>query len=234
MRQISINKNNLPLPNRNEDIINYFSIKYSHSKWLVKNWIEDYGEEFTEKLLESNNKKPDISVRVNTIKISKNKLVKKLISKGFMVKESEYLDEALIISSGTKSIIDSDEFKNGEFIVQDVGSMLIAKLLNPLESDIVLDVCSAPGGKTTFLGQIMNNKGSIIARDIYGHKIDLIRKNCEKLGLTNVKTESVDGRIFRKEDANKFDKILLDAPCSGIGIIRRKPEIKYLKTEKIL
>lgn len=229
LRKISNNKEKLPLP---EDEIEKISIKYSYDKWIIKRWIEDFGIDFTKEMVDFNSLKPELTVRVNTLKCTKKDLINSLAKKGFLVEESEIISEALIIKKSPISLFSTVEFKEGKIFIQDLGSMLISKILNPNEKDIVLDVCAAPGGKTTFMAQIMNNKGKIIARDVYTHKIDLIEQNLDRLGIKNVITEIVDGTLENKSDYERFDKILLDAPCSGLGIIRRKPEIKFTKSEK--
>ena len=123
----------------------------------------------------------------------------------------------------------SNEFKEGKIIVQDASSYLSAKNLNPKEQDLVLDTCSAPGGKTAVLGELMGNKGELLALDIYPHKLKLIEENCKKLGIDIVKPIKMDARKLNQQ-GKKFDKILVDAPCSGYGVLRKKPEAIYNKT----
>ncbi|MBU5437762.1 16S rRNA (cytosine(967)-C(5))-methyltransferase RsmB [Tissierella sp. MSJ-40] len=211
--------------------LDYISIKYSHPKWMVKRWIEEFGEDFTEKLCQANNHKAEINIRVNTIKTTKDILKKTLMSRDYVVRDGLYAKDCLIIDNPYR-ITDLEEFKLGHFIIQDESSMLVGQIMNPREESLVLDVCSAPGGKSTHIGQIMNNKGSIISRDIYDHKIKLINDNAQRLGINIIKTEVFDG--LKKDDSlyNKLDYCLVDAPCSGLGLIRRKPEIKWNRKEE--
>ena len=126
-----------------------------------------------------------------------------------------------------KNIENNQLFKDGLFTIQDVSSMIVGKVMNPKENSQVLDVCSAPGGKTTHLATLMNNTGKVVSRDIFDHKLKLIQSTVNRLGLTNVEIESFDASILDKNSIDKFDYVLADVPCSGLGIIRRKPEIKY-------
>jgi 16S rRNA (cytosine967-C5)-methyltransferase len=125
-------------------------------------------------------------------------------------------------------------FKNGYFQVQDESSMLSARILDPRKNEVVIDVCSAPGGKATHLAQIMNNKGTVIARDIYPHKLKLIEESCERLGISIIRTEIFDAGKLDETMMGKADRVLVDAPCSGLGIIRKKPDIKYSRKESEL
>ena len=137
------------------------------------------------------------------------------------------MDTVYYVDSGI--LLYSNEFKEGKIIVQDASSYLSAKNLNPNEQDLVLDTCSAPGGKTAVLGELMGNKGELLALDIYPHKLKLIEENCKKLGIDIVKPIKMDARKLNQQ-GKKFDKILVDAPCSGYGVLRKKPEAIYNKT----
>ena len=131
-----------------------------------------------------------------------------------------------------KNIEDMDYFKKGYFTVQDISAGFTAKLLNPQEGEMILDACSAPGGKTTYIAEMMCNKGKIFAWDIHEHRINLVKENAKRLGIDIIETEVKDSSIFYEEYVEKFDKVLLDVPCLGIGVIRRKPDIKWQRTEK--
>ncbi len=139
--------------------------------------------------------------------------------------------EALIIKN-PKSLQKMDAFKKGYFQVQDESSMLAGRVLNPKPGDFVLDVCSAPGGKTTHLAQLMDNRGRIVARDIYEHKIELINQAVKRLGIDIIKTEVFDATLFDEKLEGQVDKVLVDAPCTGLGIIRRKPDIKWTRKKE--
>ncbi len=214
-----------------QDKIDYISIKYSHPRFMVERWSKEYGVEFTEELCKSNNKTPLLNIRVNTLKIEKEELKDRLSKIGFKVKYGEYAKDSLIVEN-PQGIIETREFKNGLFTVQDESSMLVSQVMNPREGSVVLDVCAAPGGKSTHMGQIMKNQGRIISRDVFKHKIGLIKDNANRLGIDIIKTEVFDALNRDESLANKVDYCLLDAPCSGLGLIRRKPEIKWNRYEK--
>ena len=140
--------------------------------------------------------------------------------------------DGLIKVENLKNIENNSLYKDGLFTVQDISSMLVGKVMNPKENSLVLDVCSAPGGKTTHMATLMNNTGQVVSRDIYDHKLKLIKAASKRLGLTNVDVEEFDGMKLDRESIGKFDYVLADVPCSGLGIIRRKPEIKYKEKEE--
>ena len=224
-RKISSQKNNLPEIKGNPAEI--LSVKYSHPLWLVEKFISVYGAETAEKILSANNEKTAISVRVNTLKISSNE---------FLQREADFVagiipDSAYITNS--RGIEKRDSFKNGEFQVQDISSQLAALTLAPKENSKVLDSCAAPGGKSFLMAQLMKNTGDIISCDIYPHKLELIKNRAETLGIKNITVRLQNAAEFNAQFENAFDYVLTDVPCSGIGIIRKKPDIRYKDEEEI-
>ncbi|MGX9757327.1 16S rRNA (cytosine(967)-C(5))-methyltransferase RsmB [Clostridioides difficile] len=215
-----------------EDSVKYLSIKYSYNSWIIKNWIDNFGQEFTEDLLEANNEKPSIYIRTNTLKVSREELIEKLNQEGIMCLKVPMVEEAIKVEK-LKNIENNELFKAGLFTIQDISSMIVGKVINPKEDSLILDVCSAPGGKSTHLATLMNNTGQVIARDIFEHKLKLIKATVNRLGLKNVCVEGFDASEIDENSINKFDYVLADVPCSGLGIIRRKPEIKYKKEEEL-
>ncbi|MDK2563124.1 16S rRNA (cytosine(967)-C(5))-methyltransferase RsmB [Romboutsia sedimentorum] len=208
------------------DNIMYLSTKYSYKPWMIKNWVEKFGQEFTEDLLDANNEKPSIYIRVNTLKTTREELMSKLSDMNIKCFKISTLEEAIRVEN-LKNIENNKLFKDGLFTVQDISSMIVGKIVNPKENSRVLDICSAPGGKTTHLATIMNNTGHIVSRDIFEHKIKLINATANRLGLTNIEAQCFDASVLDNDNIDKFDYVLADVPCSGLGIIRRKPEIKY-------
>ena len=202
------------------------SILTSHPLWMVEKLLRDYDEKFVKELLESNNITPEIAIRVNTIKTTKEEL-KKL----FDLKEVEYIDGNLPHSLKLKRL---NQFDEQLFVVQDEAAQLACLTLDPKESDIVLDACSSPGGKTTYLSALMNNNGEVDAWDIHEHRVELVKRLAQKLGITNIKAEVSDATMYYPSLVEKYDKILLDVPCSGIGVIRKKPDIKWTRREEDL
>lgn len=232
LRNYIRNQDKVKLPDYKADPINYLSVKYSHPVWLVSNWVESYGVEFTEGLLASNNKTPSLTIRTNTLKITREALIEKLKSEGVKCKAGEITPEAIIIESMNKGLDYLDSFRDGLFQVQDESSMLVSRVLAPAEGELIIDVCSAPGGKSTHIAQLMNNKGKILSRDIHEHKLELVEENSNRLGITIIQTEEFNALKLDKDLLERADRVLIDVPCSGLGIIRRKPEIRYFKEDK--
>ena len=210
-----------------EDSIDNLSTFYSHPKFYTEYFYNNCGEEFTKKLLKANNEMPPFTIRVNTLKTSKSDLMSNLKELGFEIEETVY-DNALNILN-PKGVIDTKYFDEGHFYVQDLGSILVASFLNPRENSSLLDLCAAPGGKTTHLADLMNNTGEIMACDKSQGKIKLIQENAKRLGAKNIETRVNDARVLNEDFIDKFDYVLVDAPCSGIGLYRKKPDIKWNK-----
>jgi len=227
LRNVAKNIDNIPYPDK-ANVAESFSVIYSHPKWMVDRWISLFGVDFTEALLKSNNEVPDFTIRVNTLKTVRDELIEVLHKEGVKAKNGKYLEEAVVLENPS-SITRLEAFKNGLFQVQDESSMLASRVLDPKEGELVIDVCSAPGGKTTHMAQLMNNKGTIVARDVYPHKLKLMENAAARLGIDNIKTEIFDACLLDEKMLGKADKVLVDAPCSGLGIIRKKPDIKYSK-----
>lgn len=200
-----------------------FDIIYSYPKWFVEKINEDYPEDL-EKVLISLKKIPYMAVRVNTLKYSCDEFEKYLSERN--IKIIKKVDTVYYINSGV--VIYSEEFKEGKIIAQDGASYLAVKNLNPQCGESVLDSCSAPGSKSVLIGEFMKNKGEVLSLDIYPHKIKLIEENAKKMGIDIICAVKLDARKI-KEQGKQFDKILVDAPCSGYGVIRKKPEALYNK-----
>lgn len=231
LRNISRNKDAIKYPDRKDNLSEFLSVNYSHPIWMVNEWLKRFGEEFTEDLLKSNNETPHFTIRANTLKISGDNLKKSLEEEGFEVDFGLYDKDALVIKN-PGPLQEIDDFKRRYFQVQDESSMLVGRVLNPQPGDFVLDVCSAPGGKATHLAQLMNNRGRIIARDIHKHKIELIDQAVKRLGTDIIKAEVFDAALFDEKLEGRVDKVLVDAPCTGLGIIRRKPDIKWTRKKE--
>ncbi|MDF2892963.1 MAG: ribosomal small subunit methyltransferase RsmB/transcription antitermination factor NusB [Clostridia bacterium] len=229
LRNVSRNKDTIKFPDKVKQPLLYLSVVYSHPEWIVEKWLGEYGFEFTEQLLNANNQVPHFTVRINRLKTNKEDLVKVLEQEGIEYSEGIYNKEALYIK-GTSAIENKASFQQGLYQIQDESSMLAGLALNPQPGDLVLDVCSAPGGKATHAAELMNNNGKIIARDVYQHKLELIQQSCKRLGITIVETEIFDAKELDRKLVGKVDKVLLDAPCSGLGVLRRKPDLKWKKT----
>ena len=229
LRNVSRNKENIQFPDKAKEPLQYLSVVYSHPLWIVEKWLGEFGFEFTEQLLNANNKVPNFTIRVNRLKTDKESLMKILEQEGIEYGEGLYNKEALYIK-GTSAIENKSSFRQGLYQIQDESSILVGHVLDPKPGDFIIDICSAPGGKVTHAAELMNNKGKIIARDIYKHKLDLIQQSCKRLGISIVETEIFDAKELDRKFIGKADKVLLDAPCSGLGALRRKPDMKLKKT----
>lgn len=205
-----------------QDKTEYLSVKYSFPTELCEKWTADFGYDFTENLLKAFSEPSRLTLRPNTLKNTADELLNKLTEKGI---KAEITDD--YITSDGFDIAHDELYKSGFYTVQDAAAMTASKVLAPKEGETVIDMCAAPGGKTTHMAEIMQNKGKIYAFDIHEHKIDLIKKNTERLGITIIDAQIGDGQKYNEKYAEVADKILCDVPCSGLGIIRRKPEIKY-------
>lgn len=231
LRNIERNKGNLAFP---KDKIEFLSVYYSYPQKLTNLLVNKFGYEFCEDLFESFNKRFPLTVRCNTLKTTPEKLVDELSSCGakadFYVNDRFMnLDYALEVSN-IKNLEKINPFTDGKFYVQDISTMLTTEALNPQKGDLVIDVCAAPGGKTTHIAEKMMNTGKILAFDIYEHRLELINENLKRLGITNCDTCIADSTVLNEKYINSADRVLVDAPCSGLGIIGKKPDIKYQRT----
>ena len=213
-----------------EDDIDRISKTTSMPKWIVEELVKGNGIKIAEQICKNYNLKPNITIRVNRLKIAKKELIQKLEQKGIECKELENEEmntQDFLILSKVKNIENLQEFKDGFFTIQDLSAGQAAKILDPRPVEMVLDACSAPGGKTTYLAELMENKGKIKAWDIHEHRTKLVEQNANRLGINIIETQVKDATQYDKNLDEKFDKILLDVPCLGIGVIKRKPDIKW-------
>lgn len=216
-----------------ENPIERLAIETSHPIWLVQRFVDNYGLEVATGMLHENNVPPMQTVRVNTTKVTVEQAIAELEAEGLTAKQSDVIPECLHLTNGQPAR--THAFKEGHITIQDESSMIPANVLNPSPGMRVLDMCAAPGGKTTHLAEIMKNEGSILATDLHPHKLDLIDHNTERLGLDIIETAPIDGRKAPEFlQAESYDAVLVDAPCSGLGVMRRKPDIKYTKREEDL
>lgn len=231
LRNITKNRDKIKYPDKEKELCQYLSVWYSHPEWLVEEWLGNFGLKFTESLLEANNGIPDFTIRANTLRISREELIEDFKKVGIEALKGKHIDEAIVLKSPS-SITRLEAFKKGYFQVQDESSMLVSKVLDPKPGDLVIDVCSAPGGKSTHMAQLMNNKGTVIARDIHQHKLKIINDTSKRLGFDIIKAEIFDATKTDEKYIGKADRVLVDAPCSGYGIIRRKPDLKWARDIK--
>ncbi len=213
-----------------EDNIERISKTTSMPIWIIEELLKNNNIKDVEKICINSNLKPKISIRINKLKTNKNELVKRLELEGYCIEEG-ILEDFLILNK-TKNIENIESFKLGLFTIQDEVAGLVPNILNPNKNQTILDACSAPGGKTTYLAEIMENTGEIIAWDIHEHRLKLVQETAKRLGIENIKTEEKDASKYDEKYKEKFDKILLDVPCLGIGVLKRKPDIKWKRKKE--
>lgn len=225
----SVQRQGFPNPDKIQDPLHRMAIQTSHPNWLLERWRSQYDDETVRNLCEANNTLPLITARVNTLKTSKEDVLSLLQQEGMEAEPGNLVPEAVKINKGV--LPHTKSFQDGLITIQDEGSMLAALALDVKDGMNVLDACAAPGGKTTHIAERMRNTGQVTALDIHEHKVKLIEEQAARLGLTNVSPLTLDSRnaVTRFQKAS-FDRILVDAPCSGFGVIRRKPDIKWGKT----
>ena len=208
--------------------IDELAFNLSFEPWMIRMLIKQYGEAEAIRILEELNNTPGVTVRVNNIKADYEDVFEELESEGYEVEEGEVCPEAISITGG-KGIEKNQAFIDGKITVQDESAMLIAPLLDIEDNLTVIDLCAAPGGKTTHIGELLNNTGKVLAFDLYPQKLELVRENAERLGITNIDLGEMDATKLNVNLIGLADRVLIDVPCSGIGIIRKKPEIKWTK-----
>lgn len=225
LRNISREKENIAYPDRN-NIVSYLSVAYSTPEWIVEKWINEYSPETAEEMLKAQFADRPLTIRCNTLNRTKNELAERLRKQGITVNDKLCIEEALEIS-GYDSLDKIKEFHDGDFFVQDLSSMLVCHGAMPKKNDYIIDVCAAPGGKSLHMAEILAGTGFVEARDVSERKTELINENIQRLGLKNIKAAVKDARIPDADAVNKADIVIADLPCSGLGILNKKPDIKY-------
>lgn len=227
----SIQREGVPSLDEIKNAEKRLAIATSHPQWLVKEWIDEYGIETTEKMCEVNLLPPVPTARVNVSKTSIEEAVQTLEKEGIEAKPGDLAEDAIQIGKG--NVAHTEAFKNGLLSIQDESSMLVARALSPEKGDVILDSCAAPGGKTAHIAERLQGTGKVISLDLHPHKVRLIEQQAKRLQLENVEAKALDARKVQEQfETESFDKILVDAPCSGFGVIRRKPDIKLGKKKE--
>lgn len=217
-----------PYPSLASDPISHISVLYSHPQWLVRRWVNRSGVEETIELCQANNRVPDIVLRVNLLQVSLQEAMAVLAEGGLEPRQGQYLPGYIHVDQAGE-LLRHPTFEKGWFVAQDESAGLATLLLDPQPGERVLDLCSAPGGKTVHTAQLMRNQGRIVAVDINGERLGLVDENCRRLGVEIVETVQADGTQL---SAEPFDRILVDAPCSGTGVLARRADARWRKTEK--
>ncbi|MBS4034739.1 MAG: 16S rRNA (cytosine(967)-C(5))-methyltransferase RsmB [Ignavibacterium sp.] len=225
LRNIIRSKNAIRYPDPNEDLIGYYAAFYSHPSWMVKRYVARFGVEETEKLLQANNEKPYLTLRVNLLKTNIEEFKKLLASVGLKYRSGHYFNEFLQLQNLT-NITAWEYFSKGYFNIQDESTGLACRLLDVSENIRVLDLCSAPGGKTAYITVMMKDRGEVVAIDKYESRLRLVEQNLTRLGIKSVKTIAMDALEY---EGKLFDRVLADVPCTGTGTLSKKPDIKWKK-----
>ena len=233
LRTICRNKEKISYPDKKKDPIRFLSTYFSFPEWLVKKWINEIGYEETERLLDALNKTPHITVRTNQLKISRDNLIKRLEQKGIEAYTTKYSPSGIIIKRPHRDIQDMEEYKEGFFFVQDEASQISPYLLDPRPNEIILDACAGLGVKSIQMAELIEKKGKIISLDINPKRLLILAQTLKKENMENIVFPiAADGCSSFSLFKCKFDRILVDAPCSGLGTIKRHPDIKWIKKEE--
>jgi len=226
LRNYLRNKNSIVYPDPKRSPAASIAARHSQPDWLVKLWFSQIGETETEKLAEASSRQPLLTIRANSLKTSRDQLMTLFEANSVQATPCNYAPDGILLHNHPQ-ITELPGFRDGLFVVQDEASQLAVRLLGVTSGEDVLDACAAPGGKSTYLAQLMNNTGSITAVDLSPTKLPLIEQSAGRLGITTITTRTADLTQRGRFPDNSFDRILLDAPCSGLGVIRRNPEAKW-------
>ena len=231
LRNIARNLNNVTYPDKT-DYVSFLSIQYSMPTWILEQWLACYDKETVEIMLEDFLKEKPTTIRCNLNVMSKEELGASLEKEGVHVENHPYLPYALRISS-YDYLADLVSFQSGAFYVQDISSMLVAHIANPKEDDYIIDVCAAPGGKALHMAELLHGTGHVQARDLTDYKVNLIRENILRSGATNLEAVKWDATVLNEDSIEKADIVIADLPCSGLGVIGKKTDLKYKMTKEI-
>ena len=207
------------------------ALRSQHPEWLVRHWVRTFGFEAAEKICAFDNEQPILSVRANTLRTDREQLQQALAEAGAEVRCSDWAPEGLLITKHG-ALDELKPLQEGLCQVQDESSMLVAHVVDPQPGEFILDCCAAPGGKTTHMAALMQDRGRIVAGDIYDHKLQRIADNASRLGIHIIETQRLDAREAGDYYEGMADRVLIDAPCSGLGVLRRKPDARWRKTQQ--
>lgn len=231
LRRLCREKETLPaIPDRDE--ARYLSIRYSHPKWLVKRLLALLGREGAEAFLAGSNSQPPAAAQVNACRCSPEEAARALEAESVWTERHPWLPDCLLLQ-GTGDLERLQAFREGMIYIQDPAARLAVLAAELRPESRVLDVCAAPGGKSFAAAIAMGDKGEIVSCDLHENKLKRIQEGAARLGLTSIRAEAADGRVFREEWADAFDLVLVDAPCSGLGILRKKPDIRRKRADDL-
>ena len=225
LRNISRNLDNVKYPDKS-DTVKWLSVIYSMPEWIITEWLKNYDREMVEKMLQAFLAERPTTIRCNLSQISREKLAEELKKEGVKVRLCDTVDSALFIS-GYDYLGALESFRTGHFQVQDISSMEVAEWADPKEEEYIIDVCAAPGGKSLHLADKLAGKGHVEARDLTPYKVDLIRDNIARIGIDNIEAVCQDATVYDEASEKKADILIADLPCSGLGVLGKKTDLKY-------
>ncbi len=228
LRNLARKQDSLTLPDLTTDPTNHIATKYSYPQWMVTRWIERWGVQETVEFCRINNNPRETSLRVNTLKTSVEAVKQALEAKGIHVSLGQFAPDVLLVGPGLQ-ILEDPLFAAGHYYIQNESSALVSHALAPKPGELIYDICSAPGGKSTHIGQLMGNLGDILSIDQTDSKLTLVRENAKRLGVRIIRTLAADATQLPALPL--ADRVLVDAPCSGLGVLRHKPDIRWRKSE---
>ncbi len=232
LRETIRKKDSIVYPDKDRETVKYLSVVYSYPQWLCEMWLNDYGFEKCESILKSLNCPPDLTLRVNTLKTDVDSVLDFLENKEIKADKGYYSENAVrVLQSCPVSSLEI--LQNGQVYVQDEASQICAKVLDAKQGETVIDTCSCPGGKSFSVAINMQNDGKIFSFDLHKNKLSLVEKGAKKLGIDIIETREHDGSVFLEELKEKADRVLVDAPCSGLGVIAKKPDLRYKEKSAI-
>ena len=225
LRNISRNLDNVKYPDKS-DTVKWLSVIYSMPEWIITEWLKNYDREMVEKMLQAFLAERPTTIRCNLSQISREELAEELKKEGVKVSRCDTVDSALFIS-GYDYLGALESFRTGHFQVQDISSMEVAEWADPKEEEYIIDVCAAPGGKSLHLADKLAGKGHVEARDLTPYKVDLIRDNIARMGIDNIEAVCQDATVYDEASEKKADILIADLPCSGLGVLGKKTDLKY-------
>ncbi|MEI6314603.1 MAG: 16S rRNA (cytosine(967)-C(5))-methyltransferase RsmB [Syntrophus sp. (in: bacteria)] len=234
LRNVLRRKEELPFPERRQDFRSYLTVLHSHPTWLVDRWVRQLGEEEALSLCQANNTVAPMVLRANKLQTSRERVMEAMSREGIKVEKTAYAPDGIIVREAGKSLRDTVAYRQGLFQVQDEASQMIARLVNPAAGETILDLCAGMGGKATHLAEIMENQGRIVAIDLRKSKLRQLQDLAKRLSVRIIEPVAADATADLDMVHKSCDRVLVDVPCSGLGTLRRCPEIKWRLTPEIL
>lgn len=233
LRSASRNKDKVIYPDKETEPEKFLALTYFHPQWLISRWLKKMSLMECEQLCQINNQTPALSVRTNTLKVTRDELIRKLAAEGVVSQPSVWTPEGIICVEHP-ALASLHTLQQGLFQIQDESSMLVGHILTPQSGEFIIDACGAPGGKSTHIAALMGNRGRVLSVDLYNHKLKITAENAKRLGISILETAEMDAVNLHQHYFQQADRVLVDAPCSGLGVIRRKPDSRWRKNETLL